>query len=385
MGSRGKPRGGAAGSAESLLPTGTRRAREPSGGRSRAERRKLQRKVRRRRRSGAVKEVPLLVGVAVLIALVLKTFLLQAFVIPSGSMEQTIRVGDRVIVDKLTPWFGAEPQRGDVVVFSDPGGWLRGEGTPVSDDPLVVGQVKKGLALIGLLPSDDEQDLIKRVVGVGGDRVRCCDAEGRVTVNGVPLDERAYLYPGDLPSREEFDITVPDGRLWVMGDHRSASADSREHQETYSGTVSKDDVLGRAMLIAWPFGHWATLDRPDTYAAVPDAESPAGVASAASHRVGAYDAKEMIWLPIPAVLPLVMGVLGPRRARRGRRHGRRSWRGGCGGWRTVRTGWRRRPRAVRGSGYHGRGRRFHPGERRTGDRGWRGDERRVRGRTRRRW
>lgn len=179
------------------LPTGSR----PTASRSlptRAERRKLARKVKRRRRRSAVKEIPLLITVALLIALVLKTFLVQAFVIPSGSMEQTIRIGDRVLVDKLTPWFGAKPRRGDVVVFKDPGGWLRQENVAKKDPPVVVKQVKEGLTFIGLLPSDDEQDLIKRVVAVGGDTVKCCDKDGKVTVNGVALDE-PYLHPGNPP------------------------------------------------------------------------------------------------------------------------------------------------------------------------------------------
>ncbi|MEG3629027.1 signal peptidase I [Streptomyces poriticola] len=358
MGNRGKPRGAPSSPAENLLPTGTRRAGGPgAGGRSRAERRKLQRKVKRRRRRSAVKEIPLLVGVAVLIALVLKTFLVQAFVIPSGSMEQTIQIGDRVLVDKLTPWFGSEPQRGDVVVFRDPGGWLQEEQTPVKDDPVVIKQVKEGLAFIGLLPSDDEKDLIKRVVGVGGDRVRCCDQQGRVTVNGVPLDED-YLYPGDDPSKDAFDVTVPEGRLWVMGDHRSNSADSRSHQETDFGTVSEDEVVGRAMLIAWPLSHWATLEEPKTFASLPDAGSGTTASSAPSHRVAPYDPNEMIQLPTPAELPLVMGVVGLHRARSRRSHRVRSWRGGCGGWRTVRTRRRGGPRTPRGGGCPGRGRRL---------------------------
>ncbi|WP_234312678.1 signal peptidase I [Streptomyces sp. SCSIO 75703] len=349
MGSRGKPRNAPSSPAEDLLPTGFRRA--PSGGgRSRAERRKLQRKVRRRRRRSAVKEIPLLVGVAVLIALVLKTFLVQAFVIPSGSMEQTIQIGDRVLVDKLTPWFGSRPERGDVVVFRDPGGWLQGEQTTKTKDPVVVKQVKEGLAFIGLLPSDDEKDLIKRVVGVGGDRVTCCDTQGRITVNGVPLTENDYLYPGDRPSTTPFDVTVPEGRLWVMGDHRSNSADSRAHQDTDFGTVSEAGVVGRAMVIAWPFGHWTTLDEPKTFTTVSDAVSGPAAAAPLSHRVASYGPNAMVQLPIPAELPLVMGVVGLRRAR-GRRWQRvRSWRGRCGGWRAVRTRRRGGPRTPRGDG-----------------------------------
>ncbi|ELS56842.1 signal peptidase I [Streptomyces viridochromogenes] len=358
MGNRGKPRGAPNSPADNLLPTGSRRAASPSGGRTRAERRKLQRKVKRRRRRSAIKEIPLLVGVAVLIALVLKTFLVQAFVIPSGSMEQTIQVGDRVLVDKLTPWFGSKPKRGDVVVFKDPGGWLRGEQTTVpKEDPVVVKQVKEALTFIGLLPSDDEKDLIKRVVGVGGDRVRCCDTQGRVTVNGIALNED-YLYPGNAPSNTEFDITVPQGRLWVMGDHRADSADSRAHQnQDYGGTVSEDEVVGRAMVIAWPMGHWSSLEEPKTYASVSDSAAGSTAAPQLSHRVASDDSNGTIQLPSPAELPLVMGVVGLRRVWGRQRHRVRSWRGGCGGWRTIRARRRGAPRTPRGSSRPGRGRR----------------------------
>ncbi|MGC9536502.1 signal peptidase I [Streptomyces sp. UG1] len=358
MGNRGKPRGVPSSPADNLLPTGARRAASPAGGRTRAERRKLQRKVKRRRRRSAIKEIPLLVGVAVLIALVLKTFLVQAFVIPSGSMEQTIQIGDRVLVDKLTPWFGSKPQRGDVVVFKDPGGWLQDEQTTVKkEDPVVIKQVKEALAFIGLLPSDDEKDLIKRVVGVGGDRVKCCDTQGRVTVNGIPLNED-YLYPGNAPSEAKFDLTVPQGRLWVMGDHRANSADSRAHQDQdYGGTVSEEEVVGRAMWIAWPLGHMTTLEEPNTYASVSGGGTGSTAAPELSHRVVSNDSNGMIQLPTPAELPLVMGVVGLRRLWGRQRHRVRSWRGGCGGWRTVRARRRGAPRTPRGSSRPGRGRR----------------------------
>ncbi|MGY3204299.1 signal peptidase I [Streptomyces sp. TE5632] len=359
MGNRGKPRGLPVSAAENLLPTGARRAVSSADGRSRADRRKLQRKVKRRRRRGAVKEIPLLIGVAVVIALVLKTFLVQAFVIPSGSMEQTIQVGDRVLVDKLTPWFGSKPQRGDVVVFKDPGGWLQDEQTtPTRDDPVGVKQVKDGLTFIGLLPSENEKDLIKRVVGVGGDQVKCCDTQGRVTVNGVPLEEGDYLYPGNAPSTTPFEVTVPEGRLWVMGDHRSNSADSRSHQDTdYGGTVSEEEVVGRAMVIAWPFAHWNTLDEPKTYASVADPTRGSTAAAPLSHRVAQDHSNGMVQLPSPAELPLVMGVVGLRRVWGRRRHRVRSWRGGCGGWRTIRSRRRGAPRSNRGAGRPGRGQR----------------------------
>ena len=360
MGNRGKPRGLSDRAADNLLPTGVRRTSGPGPGRSRAERRKLQRKVKRKRRRSAVREIPLLVGVAVLIALVLKTFLVQAFVIPSGSMEQTIRIGDRVLVDKFTPWFGSRPERGDVVVFKDPGGWLNDEQTTTKKkDPVVVKQIKEGLTFIGLLPSDNEKDLIKRVVGVGGDHVKCCDTQGRVTVNGVPLEEGSYLYPGNTPSDDPFDITVPQGRLWVMGDHRANSADSRAHRNTdYGGTVSEDEVVGRAMVIAWPLGHWIRLKEPQTFSSVTGSAVGATASAEPSHRVASDGPNGSIGrLPTPAELPLVMGVVGLRRMWGRQRHKVRSWRGGCGGWRTVRARRRGAPRTSRGRSRPGHGRR----------------------------
>ncbi|MGW4233004.1 signal peptidase I [Streptomyces sp. NPDC004980] len=334
MGNRGRRRGEP--DTDVPLPTGSR----PTTARSlptRAERRKLARKVKRRRRRSAIKEIPLLVLVALLIALVLKTFLVQAFVIPSGSMEQTIRIGDRVLVDKLTPWFGSEPQRGDVVVFKDPGGWLQQENVDTQDPPVGVKQVKELLTFIGLLPSDDEQDLIKRVVAVGGDTVKCCGTDGKVTVNGVPLDE-PYLHPGNEPSTLQFEVKVPQGRIFVMGDHRSNSADSRFHlDEPGEGTVSEDEVVGRAVVIAWPFGHWRRLEEPGTFASVPDVSAGTTAGAVPSNSVSSQDRNGMVLLPTPAELPLVMGVVGLRRIARGRWHGVRSGCGGFGGRRTIRT------------------------------------------------
>lgn len=310
-------------------------------GTTRIERRKLARKVRRKRRRSLVKEVPLLVGVALLIALVLKTFLLQAFVIPSGSMEQTIRIGDRVLVDKLTPWFGAEPHRGDVVVFKDPGGWLANEPKPKPDPP-VVKQVKQFFTYIGLLPASGEQDLIKRVIGVGGDTVACCDPQGRITVNGTPLTE-PYLYAGNPPSMMTFTVHVPQGHLWVMGDHRSDSADSRSHMRAAGGgTIPENLVVGRAFVIAWPFDHWRRLKEPGTYASVPAPGAAGKRPTGSATRVGrANNGQRTSRLPTPAELPLVMGVAGLRRKRGRRRSGVRSGCGGPGGRRTV---WIRRAR-----------------------------------------
>jgi signal peptidase I len=291
---------------------------------SRAQRRKVAKRARNRRRLRVTREVPILVVAALLIALLLKTFLVQAFSIPSGSMENTIRVGDRVVVDKLTPWFGAEPHRGDVVVFEDPGGWLKGQ-PPPRQDPPVVKQVKEFFTFIGLLPSANEQDLIKRVVAVGGDTVECCDKDGRITVNGYPLHE-PYLHPGNAPSMIRFKVQVPRGRMFVMGDHRANSADSRYHlDDGHNGTVPLHLVVGRAFAIAWPAGHWRRLQEPQTYASVPDHEETTPVLGAAAGRAGAGGAagspgpgaagRELFspgrgGSPVPAELPLVMTVVG---------------------------------------------------------------------------
>ncbi|MFF9014503.1 signal peptidase I [Streptomyces sp. NPDC014870] len=334
MGNRGRPGGHRA--ADHRLPTGTRTADGTRQLPGRADRRRLARKVKRRRQRSAIKEIPLLITVAVLIALVLKTFLVQAFVIPSGSMEQTIRIDDRVAVDKLTPWFGATPARGDVVVFKDPGNWLQ-DAPPAAEDPIGVKQVKQALTFIGLLPSADDQDLIKRVVAVGGDTVACCGTDGKITVNGVPLEE-PYLHPGNEPSKIKFKVKVPEGRIFVLGDHRSDSADSRYHlDEKDQGTISVDDVVGRAVGIIWPVGHWRRLEEPDTFAAVPDGRSGAVSASGVSHSVSSRNLNGLPWLPTPAELPLVMGVMGLSLFWGGHVHGLRSGCGGCGRRRTIRT------------------------------------------------
>ncbi|MET7641709.1 signal peptidase I [Streptomyces sp. NPDC005438] len=310
-------------------------------GEGRAARRRAAKRIKRRRRLSATKEIPILIGVALAIAWVLKTFLVQAFVIPSGSMEQTIKIGDRVLVDKLTPWFGSKPERGDVVVFKDPGGWLPPSEQKQADDPVGIKQVKSALTHVGLLPSANEQDLIKRVVAVGGDTVKCCGKDGRVTVNGTPLNE-PYLHPGNAPSRMEFEVKVPEGRVFVMGDHRSNSADSRYHlKDEGKGTIPEDMVVGRAVVIAWPFGHWQRLEQHDTYASVPDARNSGTAAKIAGDN-------RTTPLPIPAELPLVMGVVGLSRPWGGRYRSVRSGCGGRGGRRTVGD---RRARATPGGPY----------------------------------
>jgi signal peptidase I len=223
-----------------------------------------------RRLVAAVRETALVVAVALVVSLVVKTFLVQAFFIPSPSMEQTLDVGDRVLVSELTPGPFAL-HRGDVVVFTDPGGWLP---PPAPVRRSAVGAVvTDALTFVGLLPEDSGNHLIKRVVGLPGDHVSS-DGRGPVTVNGTPVDESAYLAAGVQPSQDQpFDVTVPADRLWVMGDNRSNSADSRAHPDApYGGFVPLNLVTGRAYAVVWPLAHASWLGTPS------DFDSVAGVA-----------------------------------------------------------------------------------------------------------
>ena len=210
-----------------------------------------------------MRELPGIVITALVISVLIKTFLVQAFYIPSGSMENTLLVNDRVLVNKLADK-PDEIHRGDIVVFRDPGGWLNGPQTASRGG--LLGLVRDGLVFVGLAPAAGEEDLIKRVIGVGGDTVACCDDQGRMTVNGVPLDE-PYLFPGDKPSENDFKpVKVPAGELWVMGDHRSVSEDSRAHRtQPGQGFVPVSDVIGRAFVVVWPPSRFGRLKEPDTF------------------------------------------------------------------------------------------------------------------------
>ena len=210
----------------------------------------------RKRRIPAAVEFVVLVAVAIGVALLIKTFFVQMFFVPSTSMSPLFVKNDRILVQKVSYWTG-DVRRGDVVVFDDPGGqWL---GDPVIE----LNPVQKALATIGLYPTGGH--LVKRVIGVGGDRVVCCDSEGRVTVNGVALEEESYI-KGLRPSRKKFDVTVPEGALWVMGDNRNNSEDSRFHQDLDSlGFVQVDEVVGKVWAIVWPASRITRLDRPEIF------------------------------------------------------------------------------------------------------------------------
>jgi signal peptidase I len=229
--------------------------------------------VRASARSGllaAIRETAVVVVIALGLSLVVKTFLFQAFFIPSPSMEDTLRIGDRVVVSKLTPGPFAL-RRGDVVVFTDPGSWLEPIRIPEGDS----GPLRSTLRFVGLMPNDSSDHLIKRLIGLPGDRIKCCAPDGRITVNGVPLSE-PYLFPGNPPSDQPFDITVPPGRIWVMGDHRNESADSRAHDDGTgkTGSVPIGDVTGRAFALVWPISHASWLSRHEATFAPVDQPAP---------------------------------------------------------------------------------------------------------------
>ena len=218
-----------------------------------------------------LRESVIVIVMALLLSLIVKTWLVQAFYIPSESMENTLLVGDRVIVNKLVP-SPIALNRGDIIVFEDPDHWLP-PAAPVQRSALS-SAINSTLTFIGLLPSDEGNHLIKRVIGLPGDHVVCCNMQKQLMVNGVPLSE-PYIFPGDEPSQESFNIIVPAGRVWVMGDHRSDSADSRPHDENsggVKGSVPESLIVGRAITVVWPIQHWAWLSNPSqTFAKVPTA------------------------------------------------------------------------------------------------------------------
>jgi signal peptidase I len=230
--------------------------------------------------TAAVREVVVVVAMALVLSFIVKTWLLQAFYIPSGSMEDTLVLNDRVIVSKLTPG-PVDLKRGDIIVFADPGNWL--DETPAVKKGPVATAVTETLTFVGLLPDNSENHLIKRVIGLPGDHVVCCDEGGRITINGTAIKE-PYLKPGDAASEQDFDITVPSGRVWVMGDHRSNSADSRAHDGPENngsqGSVDERLIVGRAVALVWPLDHLTWLSNPTaTFAQVPAPttdESPKG-------------------------------------------------------------------------------------------------------------
>lgn len=236
---------------------------------------------RARRRGGKARsmltELLVVVVGALVISSLLRAFIGQMFIIPSGSMENTLQVNDRVVVSKVSDY-----HRGDIVVFEDPANWL--QEAPANPSP-----VRKAFELIGVLPSSSTNHLVKRVIGMPGDHVECCDAQGRISVNGKALDEAAYLYTSPdgtqaRPSNFDFDVVVPAGRIFVMGDHRDMSGDSRCHLQdiTNDGQVAgmaafvpQSRVVGPVVAIAAPFDRWTRFHVPDTFSGIPEATGTA--------------------------------------------------------------------------------------------------------------
>ncbi|RIJ52569.1 signal peptidase I [Clavibacter lycopersici] len=223
-----------------------------------------------------LRDVLVIFVVALLVSILIKAFLIRSFYIPSESMEDTLQVDDRIVVNQLTPRL-IPLQRGDVVVFRDPGGWLTP--SPEVDKPPIAAAVDWALTTVGLSASDSNDHLIKRLIGLPGDHVVCCNSLGQMSVNDVPLDEPyVKLVPGDTRASDiDFDVTVPADSLWVMGDNRDNSRDSRYNVDgPTKGFVPIDHVVGRAFVITWPIDRWSILsDHPETFGDVPDAV-PAG-------------------------------------------------------------------------------------------------------------
>jgi signal peptidase I len=210
------------------------------------------------RKGSLLRELPVIIGTALIASIIVKTFFLHFFFIPSGSMENTLQIGDRIAVNKFGALF-SDIKRGEVVVFADPDNWLGA--APSESNKGITGKAKGVLITVGIWPDPAKQYLIKRVIGVGGDTVICCDSSGKLQVNGKSVTE-PYIYENNTPSDSKFNITVPNGYIWVMGDHRAASADSRFHTDDVNkGMVPLTKVVGRAEFIVLPFKNMDFLEK----------------------------------------------------------------------------------------------------------------------------
>jgi signal peptidase I len=210
------------------------------------------------RKGSLLRELPILVALALIVSLLIKSFLVQFFFIPSGSMENTLQINDRVAVNRV-PFLNDNIARGDVVVFRDPAGWLPDASQPSGNR--VITAIRDGLVLVGIVPNPAKQYLVKRVIGVAGDQVIAKDKV--LTINGKETFE-PYIFAGNTPSDTDFNVTVPEGKVWVMGDHRGASGDSRVHQDDVNnGMVPLDKITGQAFGIIWPLNRIGAISSHD--------------------------------------------------------------------------------------------------------------------------
>jgi signal peptidase I len=217
-----------------------------------------------------IKELVIVVVTALVLATLVRAFLVQAFYVPSASMENTLAIDDRILASKITTTLTGT-SRGEVVVFKDPGDWLDDPPPPAGG---LAGALRSAMTFVGLLPSDTGQDLVKRVIGVGGDRVMCCDAEGRIVLNEVPLAEPYIIGPTD---QVEFDVIVPEGYVFVMGDNRGNSRDSRYHLGENEGGVPEENVVGRVFVVIWPVRSMSVVSIPEEFGDPAIVDGPRGV------------------------------------------------------------------------------------------------------------
>ncbi len=213
----------------------------------------------------AVREFVVIVVVALVASALLRAFVMQAFFVPSGSMLPTIQLNDRIVVSRI-----GDVERGEVVVFEDPGGWI-----PAAEQPPPPGTIHQALEWIGVLPASGHEHLVKRVVGLPGDHVVCCDSDGQLKINGYAVDESDFLADTSQGADTvRFDVVVPAGKIFVLGDNRYSSGDSSRHQRGQQAFVPLDLVTGRAVAVVWPASHAGVLHIPSAYDDVPAGRTP---------------------------------------------------------------------------------------------------------------
>ena len=211
------------------------------------------------------RETTFVIVMALALSVLLRTFVFQAFYVPSSSMEETLLINDRIIASKLSYRFG-DIHRGDVIVFQDPGGWLP---EPLPETGMRA-RINEVLKFIGVLPQNSGKDLVKRVIGVEGDHIKCCTTQGQLEINGVAVNENAYAQSGT--DSVAFELTVPAGRVFVMGDNRNHSSDSRAHMDVAHGTVPVENIVGQVVSLIWPFDRFGRVDTSEVLANVPYAK-----------------------------------------------------------------------------------------------------------------